>query len=72
MQSPLLDAKWVAGAFPETSDRSEVLSWTHHQAAAAWPAPERAALLLICLGYVASRAAVNSLTTARPDHPSGR
>lgn len=40
----LKNAKWVAGAY-ETSDRSDVLSWTHHQAAASLPKDDRAALL---------------------------
>lgn len=40
----LADAKWVAGRI-ESSDRSEVLSWTHHRAVAALPAETRRVLL---------------------------
>lgn len=40
----LADAKWVAKAI-ETSDRSEVLSWSHHRAVAALQPSDRAALL---------------------------
>src|SRR5271167_385611 len=28
------DAKWVAETFPDLSDRSDKLSWTHHRAVA--------------------------------------
>jgi len=53
-RSTLQDAKWVAGAF-QASERSEALSWSHHAAAAALPAPDRAEVL--------ARAAAEKLST---------
>lgn len=39
------DAAWVAGAYPNLSDRSDKLTWTHHRFAASLPAEDRPRVL---------------------------
>lgn len=41
------DAAWVATTFPERSDRSDLLEWTHHRVAAGHDLTARNTLIFV-------------------------